>query len=240
MHVASIHSSLSSYRRHSTLAAFENTAQASLGLLPGEKLTRGFRLSWGLRELLEAVQGCADRLRGFWPFFRKGLTIDPVQKFFWQKLELIPDTGEAPLLPIFVEDGNGMNWDEVGHNILQRSPGARFLVFSNGSHHPPVEEKVSRHIDGWVDTRKPWIPLERQIRMHFTEPEPLLYQLRRQRIALFTARERKVYLLRRNGVGDGEIHRTLRLPANRLPIILTSISRKLGVHETEIATFETS
>ena len=240
MHIVSLHSAWSSYHRHASHDSFERCRPLHPGLLPGEKITHGFRIPYGLRELIEWTERWGERIQSAFRILERILSLEPMRRVLFLRLELIPDKVEKPVIPIFVEDEEDMSWEEDGQNILKKTPDARFTVFSNHANSTPLSRKLRDHVLTSIDTRKPWIALDRQIRNLFPDPEPILYRLRRQRIATFTVRENKVYTLRRNGAGDGEIGRILGLNGNQLPRTLTNLARKLGVHETEIANFEAS
>jgi hypothetical protein len=240
MHIVSLHSAWSSYHRHASLDSFERCRQLEPGLLPGEKITRGFRISYGLRELIEWIAGWGSRIQSFLRILDGILSLKPLTRVLFLKLDMIPQEEEQPVVPIFVEDEEDMNWEEDSQNILKRTPNARFAVFTNHANSTPLPRKLRDHVLTSVDTRKPWLALERQIRSLFPDPEPILYRLRRQRVATFTVRENKVYILRRNGAGDGEIDRLFGLNGNQRSRILAALARKLGVHEAEIANFEAS
>jgi DNA-binding CsgD family transcriptional regulator len=151
---------------------------------------------------------------------------------------LIPEQEEEPIVPVFVEDEDDIKWDEDGQNILKERSGTGFSALLNHVSPAIASPKLLSRACVTIDTRKPWHPLERQIRSIFPDPEPLLYRLRRQRISTFTAREKKVYVLCRNGAGEREIGCILGLKRERLAKILETIAWKLGVHTAEISRFE--
>lgn len=238
MHVVSLHS-WSSFQRHSSVEAFEKSLQHAPGLFPGEKLTHGFRMPAGWREFLGLLRGWLEQIRASWFNLRGSFNPNRLHRLLFTQLELVPAIEEPiPWLPVIVEDGEKVNWQENGRDLLGGHSPTRLLLLSNHAHPVSIPEEIRKNGILSIDTRKPWVALAEEIRRLVSEAEPVLYHLRMHRLASFTARENRVYILKRNGTGDGQIRDLLHIPPHRFPGILASMARKLGVHEQEIGNFE--
>ena len=233
------HRSGSSYRRHGALASYERIHPHASGVLSDGHAIPVGHIPHALQELIEWIEAWVEQFRRLLLVIDRGITGAACWTVLFQKLDLVPARTVEPTVPVVLEDEDDLDWENFGQNTLKETPGARFIVFSNHARRTSASPELRNHLRVSIDTKKPWIPLQCQIRILIPDPEPVLDRLRRQRIETLTPRERKIQLMLRDGLGDREINRILRLHGDRLSRILKGMAQKLGVHESEIREFET-